>query len=110
MARSDGDSLAFGQLTDRESLRDIEVCRRAMGAKQYHTGFHRRVARSTLADANDSRDWRIDADFAQFLIRIARPLYARDPIGVDLAPDAMYAQIASQRPGEQRPEPVKSHC
>jgi transposase len=55
-----------------------------MGAKLYHMGFHGRVARSTLADANDSRDWRIYADFAQVLIRIARPLYATDPIGVDL--------------------------
>jgi hypothetical protein len=103
VARYDGDSrlrafscwnqylsMAFGQLTYRESLRDIEACLRAMGAKLYHMGFHSRVARSTLADANDSRDWRIYADFAQFLIRIARPLYARDPIGVDLA-QSLYA-------------------
>ncbi len=55
-----------------------------MGAKLYHMGFHGRVARSTLADANDFRDWRIYADFAQVLIRVARPLYATDPIGVDL--------------------------
>jgi len=77
-------AMAFAQLTYRESLRDIEACLRAMGAKLYHMGFHGRVARSTLADANDSRDWRIYADFAQVLIRIARPLYATDPIGVDL--------------------------
>jgi len=77
-------SMAFAQLTYRESLRDIEACLRALGAKLYHLGFQGKVARSTLADANESRDWRIFADFAQVLIRIARPLYAIDPIGVDL--------------------------
>ena len=76
--------MAFAQLTYRESLRDIEACLRSLGAKLYHMGFRSQVARSTLADANESRDWRIYADFAQVLIRIARPLYARDPIGVDL--------------------------
>ena len=77
-------SMAFAQLTYRESLRDIEACLRSLGSKLYHVGFCGKVARSTLADANESRDWRIYADFAQVLIRIARPLYARDPIGVDL--------------------------
>ena len=77
-------SMAFAQLTYRESLRDIEACLRSLGAKLYHMGFCSQVARSTLADANESRDWRIYADFAQVLIRIARPLYVRDPIGVDL--------------------------
>jgi hypothetical protein len=77
-------SMAFAQLTYRESLRDIEACLRAMSGKLYHMGFRGRVARSTLADANDAHDWRICADFAQVLIRIARPLYAADPIGVDL--------------------------
>jgi hypothetical protein len=77
-------TMAFAQLTYRESLRDIEACLRAVGAKLYHMGFQGKVARSTLADANESRDWRIFADFAQVLIRIARPLYAADPIGVDL--------------------------
>jgi hypothetical protein len=77
-------SMAFAQLTYRESLRDIEACLRAMSGKLYHIGFRGRVARSTLADANDAHDWRICADFAQVLIRIARPLYAADPIGVDL--------------------------
>src|ERR1019366_7874411 len=67
-----------------ESLRDIEACLRFVGAKLYHMGFRGNVARSTLADANESRDWRIYADFAQVLIAIARPLYARDPIGIDL--------------------------
>ena len=76
--------MAFAQLTYRESLRDIEACLRAVGAKLYHMGFQGKVARSTLADANESRDWRIFADFAQVLIRIARPLYTADPIGVDL--------------------------
>ena len=76
--------MAFAQLTYRESLRDIEACLRSLGAKLYHMGFRSQVARSTLADANESRNWRIYADFAQVLIRIARPLYARDPIGVDL--------------------------
>ena len=77
-------SMAFAQLTYRESLRDIEACLRSLGAKLYHMGFRGNIARATLADANESRDWRIYADFAQVLIRIARPLYARDPIGVDL--------------------------
>jgi hypothetical protein len=77
-------SMSFAQLTYREGLRDIEACLRSLDAKLYHMGFRGKVARSTLADANESRDWRIYADFAQVLIRIARPLYARDPIGVDL--------------------------
>jgi len=77
-------SMAFAQLTYRESLRDIEACLRAMSDKLYHMGFRGRVARSTLADANDAHDWRIYADFAQVLIRVARPLYAADAIGVDL--------------------------
>ena len=77
-------AMAFAQLTYRESLRDIEACLRSVGGKLYHMGFRGKVARSTLADANESRDWRIYADFAQVLIAIARPLYAHDPIGVDL--------------------------
>jgi len=76
--------MAFAQLTYRDGLRDIEACLRSLGGKLYHMGFHGRVARSTLADANDSHDWRIYADFAQVLIRLARPLYVADPIGVDL--------------------------
>jgi len=76
--------MAFAQLTYRDSLRDIEACLRSLGGKLYHMGFHGRVSRSTLADANDAHDWRIYADFAQVLIRLARPLYASDPIGVDL--------------------------
>ena len=77
-------AMAFAQLTYRESLRDIEACLRSMSGKLYHAGFRGRVARTTLADANESRDWRIYADFAQVLIGMARPLYAHDPIGVDL--------------------------
>jgi len=77
-------AMAFAQFTYRESLRDIEACLRSMGGKLYHMGFRGKVARSTLADANENRDWRIFADFAQVLIGIARPLYAQDPIGVEL--------------------------
>jgi hypothetical protein len=83
-------AMAFAQLTYRESLRDIEACLRSMSGKLYHMGFRGRVARTTLADANESHDWRIYADFAQVLIGIARPLYAHDPIGVDLA-HSLYA-------------------
>jgi hypothetical protein len=77
-------AMAFAQLTFRESLRDIETCLRAMGPKLYHAGFRGRVARSTLADANRRRDWRIYADLAQTLIGIARKLYAKDSFGVEL--------------------------
>ncbi len=76
--------MAFAQLTYRDGLRDIEACLRSVGSKLYHMGFHGRVSRSTLADANDAHDWRIYADFAQVLIGAAPPLYASDPIGVDL--------------------------
>ena len=77
-------AMAFAQLTYRESLRDIETCLGSIGSKLYHMGFRSTIARSTLADANESRDWRIYAEFAQALIAIARPLYAHDPIGVEL--------------------------
>jgi Domain of unknown function (DUF4372)/Transposase DDE domain len=77
-------SMAFAQLTYRESLRDIEACLHSVEGKLYHLGFRGKVARSTLADANESHDWRIFADFAQVLIGIARPLYTHDQIGVDL--------------------------
>jgi len=76
--------MAFAQLTYRESLRDIEACLGSIQGKLYHMGFRGKVARSTLADANESHDWRIFADFAQVLIGIARPLHAHDPMGVDL--------------------------
>ncbi len=77
-------AMAFAQLTYRESLRDIEACLRSMSDKLYHMGFRSRIARSTLADANETHDWRIFADFAVHLIGIARPLHADDPMGVDL--------------------------
>jgi hypothetical protein len=77
-------AMAFAQLTYRENLRDIEACLRSVSGKLYHMGFRGKVARSTLADANESRNWRIYADFAQVLIAIARPLYVDDPIGIDL--------------------------
>jgi hypothetical protein len=76
--------MAFAQFTYRESLRDIEACLESMSGKLYHMGFRCRIARSTLADANEAHDWRIFADFAQHLIATARPLYAGDPMGVDL--------------------------
>ncbi len=86
--------MAFAQLTYRESLRDIEACLRAQQSKLYHMGIKSRVSRSTLADANEVRDWRIYADFAQSLIGIARRLYAGDPFGVDLK-ETVYALDAS---------------
>ena len=76
--------MAFAQLTYRESLRDIETCLRAMGVKLYHAGFRGKIARSTLADANEHRDWRIYADFAHVLIAVAKKLYASDAFAVDL--------------------------
>lgn len=76
--------MAFAQLTFRESLRDIEVCMAAQAAKLYHMGFREPIRRSTLADANERRDWRIYADFAQVLIRQARQLYLTEPMAVDL--------------------------
>jgi len=83
-------SMVFAQLTYRESLRDIERAYARLVASLYHMGFRSTISRSTLADANESRDWRIYADFAQVLIGIARPLYAQDPIGVELN-ESLYA-------------------
>jgi transposase len=77
-------AMVFAQLTYRESLRDIEACLRSVSGKLYHMGLRGKVSRTTLADANESHDWRIFADLAQVLIGIARPLYAHDPIGVEL--------------------------
>ena len=76
--------MAFAQLTYRESLRDIQECLNAMHHKLYHAGIRAPISRTTLADANEHRDWRIYADFAQVLIHIARPLYAKEDIGVEL--------------------------
>ncbi len=83
-------AMAFAQFTYRESLRDIEACLGSMGGKLYHMGFRSRIARSTLADANETHDWRIFADFAQHLVGIARPLHVEDPMGVDLD-NSLYA-------------------
>jgi hypothetical protein len=77
-------SMAFAQLTYRESLRDIEACLRSVQPKLYHMGFRGKVSRSTLADANETHDWRIYADFAQVLIGVARPMYAQESLGFDL--------------------------
>lgn len=82
--------MAFAQLTYRESLRDIEVCLRSRKEKLYHLGIRGRISRSTLADANEKRDWRIYADFCQILISQARSLYANEDFGIDLD-DTAYA-------------------
>ena len=103
VARYDGDSrvrtlscseqyraMAFAQLTDRESLRDIETCLSVQASKLYHMGFSEPVRRSTLADANEARDWRIYAELAQRLIAQARKLYAKEDLGLELA-NTVYA-------------------
>ena len=82
--------LAFAQLTYRESLRDIEACLSAQSAKLYHMGIHSSVKRATLADANERRDWRIYAKFAQRLVTQARELYANEDLGLDLS-NTVYA-------------------
>ena len=82
--------MAFAQLTYRESLRDIEVSLSAQASKLYHMGFREPVRRSTLADANESRDWRIYADFAARLIIQARALYASENLGLELS-NTVYA-------------------
>ena len=76
--------MAFAQLTYRESLRDIECCLRAMSEKLYHMGIRCKVSRSTLADANETRPWRIYSDFAQILIHEARRLYVDEDFGLEL--------------------------
>ena len=86
--------LAFAQLTYRESLRDIEACLRAQSDKLYHMGIRSRISRSTLADANEVRDWRIYAAFAQRLITMSRKLYIDEPFGVDLN-ETVYALDAT---------------
>ena len=77
--------MAFAQITYRESLRDIEACLLAQSNNLYHMGLREPIRRSTLADANETRDWRIYAEFAQRLIAQARRLYAEDELEVDLA-------------------------
>jgi hypothetical protein len=86
--------MAFAQLAYRESLRDIELCLRGMHHKLYHMGIRGKISRSTLADANESRDWRIYADFAQVLIQTARELYKDEDFGVQLD-ETVYALDSS---------------
>lgn len=86
--------MAFAQLTFRESLRDVETCLRSLQSKLYRAGFRSRISRSTLADANSVRDWRIYRDIAQVLIAEARSLYAGEPLGFELA-HAAYALDAT---------------
>jgi hypothetical protein len=86
--------MAFAQLTYRESLRDIECCLRAMREKLYHMGIRGKVSRSTIAYANENRDWRIYCDFAQILIHQARQLYANDDFGLQLE-ETVYALDAT---------------
>jgi len=86
--------MAFAQLTYRDSLRDIECCLRAMKDKLYHMGIRGKISRSTLADANEKRDWRIYRDFAQILIGHARKLYADDDFGLQLD-ETVYALDAT---------------
>jgi hypothetical protein len=87
-------TMAFAQLTYRESLRDIEACLRTTPAKLYHMGIRGQVSRNTLAHANQARDWKIYADFAQALITIARALYIQEPFGLELE-QAVYALDAT---------------
>ncbi|MCK5591747.1 MAG: IS4 family transposase [Candidatus Pacebacteria bacterium] len=86
--------MAFAQLTYRSSLRDIETCLRSMRNKLYHMGIRSQIARNTLSNANNTRDWRIYADFAQVLIHSARDLYLNEDFGVDLA-NTVYALDAT---------------
>jgi len=87
-------SMAFAQLTYRESLRDIESCLRSVDHKLYHLGFRGKISRSTLAEANENRDYRIYADYAQVIINAARKLYLKEPFGADLK-DTVYALDAT---------------
>src|ERR1700730_15962224 len=111
VARYDGDArvrtlccseqyraMAFAQLTYRESLRDIEVCLSAQASKLSHMGFRQPVRRSTLADANETRDWRIYAEFAHRLIAQARKLYADESLGVELTKHGLCSGLDHHRP------------
>jgi hypothetical protein len=83
--------MGFAQLTYRESLRDIEACLRSRKEKLYHLGIRGRVSRSTLAEANEKRDWRMYADFCQILISQARSLYTDEDFGVELKETARFS-------------------
>lgn len=76
--------MAFAQLTYRESLRDTVTCLRSQSSKLYRMGIRSKVSKSTLADANEVRDWRIYADFAHHLIRVARKLYQQEQLAIDI--------------------------
>jgi len=91
-------TMAFAQLTYRESLRDIEACLRAQSSKLYHMGIRGKVSRSTLADANETRNWRIYADLAHSLIPQARKLYLGEYFGFDLAPCRIATGTPPPRP------------
>ena len=91
-------AMAFAQLTYRESLRDIEACLRSMSGKLYHLGFRGQGGAHHTGRRQRDHDWRIYADFAQVLIGIARPLYARDPIGVELEQQPLRAGFDNHRP------------
>ena len=86
--------MAFAQLTYRESLRDIQCCLRALQDKLYHMGIRSKVSKSTLADANEKRDWRIYRDFAKILIDEARRLFAGEDFGLQLQ-ETIYALDAT---------------
>ena len=85
--------MAFAQLTYRRSLRDTQTCLRSMQSKLYHMGIRGKISRSTLADANENRKWRIYAVFAQVLIHTGRKLYSNDDFGLDLA-NTVYVQMS----------------
>ena len=91
-------SMVFAQLTARTSLRDIATSLQAQSAKLYHAGFRGHVARSTLADANEQRDWRIFEAFAKHLIAVARQLYSRDDLTVELR-DRCWRHSGRRQPG-----------
>jgi hypothetical protein len=109
-------AMGFAQLTYRVSLRDIEACLGAVPDKLYHVGFRSAISRTTLADANERRDWRIYADFAQGLIAEARRLYVDEPLGVDLE-QTVYALrdqyvlslVAHDCPKRSHPAPRRGH-
>jgi hypothetical protein len=88
--------MAFGQLTYRESLRDVVTCLEVLKPKLFHVGIRGKLSRSTLADANENRDWRIYAEFAQVLIAEARTLYADEDFGVELD-NTVYVTVQSPR-------------
>lgn len=90
--------MAFAQLTFRDSLRDIETCLNSVKPKLYHLGFRGNIARNTLAKANQNRDWRIFADFANILIAHARKLYTHDPLGVRLKKNRLRFRFHHHRP------------